>query len=326
MSSAIRIGLLRLADSAPLIIARNLGIFEKHGLDAELIVSPSWANIADGLVWNGLDAALVFPPLAIMTALGHRGREIGLHRGIPISRGGNTVVLRGQHLPPFLGTDDVTKHRNFESWRTGLSRRPKLAVVHLYSTHFLILMDFLKSLHAHPEQDVEIVIMPPDRMIDALAAAEIDGFCAGPPWGTEADLHGLGSIVAGSANIHTGHLEKTLVTTQRWGQSAPALTQALQAAIGEATRFCMNPSNSAEIVRQLSSPLANGGLALPREATEKIMPDQHNLNAMQFDFSASDVDLSISWMIRAMQAQGWLTPANMKRLYELGWLTPAPIS
>ncbi|OAG73832.1 nitrate ABC transporter [Gluconobacter japonicus] len=326
MSSAIRIGLLRLADSAPLIIARNLGIFEKHGLDAELIVSPSWANVADGLVWNGLDAALIFPPLAIMTALGHRGREINLGPGIPVSRGGNTVVLRGQLIPSFLDTDDITRHRLFGSWRTGLSHRPKLAVVHLYSTHFLILMDFLRSVKVDTEQDVEIVIMPPDRMIDALADGEIDGFCAGPPWGTEADLRGLGSIVAGSANIHPGHLEKTVVTTQRWEQNSPKLLQALQAAIGEATRFCINPSNSAEVVRQLSSSPANGGLSLPSKATEQIMPGQNNPNAMQFDFSTLDADLSINWMVQAMQAQSWLTPTNMKRLYELGWLTPAPIS
>ena len=326
MSSIIRIGLLRLADSAPLIIARNLGIFEGHGLNAELIVSPSWANIADGLVWNGLDAALIFPPLAIMTALGHRGREIDLGPGIPVSRGGNTVVLRGQHIPSFTDTDDITRHQNFEIWRTGLRRRPKLAVVHLYSTHFLILMDFLKRVRANPEQDVEIVIMPPDRMIDALADEEIDGFCAGPPWGMEADLRGLGSIVAGSANIHTGHLEKTLVTTQRWSQSSPALSQDLHAAIGEATRFCMNPRNSAEVARQLSSSIANGGLSLPSEATEQIMPCQNNPHAMQFDFSTLNADLSINWMVQAMQAQSWLTPANMKRLYGLGWLKPAPIS
>lgn len=326
MSSAIRIGLLRLADSAPLIVARNLGIFERHGLDAELIISPSWANIADGLVWNGLDAALIFPPLAIMTALGHRGREINLGPGIPVSHGGNTIVLRGQHIPSFIGMDDMTKHRNFESWRTSLNRRPKLAVVHLYSTHFLILMDFFKSVRANPEQDVEIIIMPPDRMIDALASQEIDGFCAGPPWGTEADLRGLGSIVAGSANIHAGHLEKTLVTTQRWNQSSPGLSQALKSAISEATRFCMNPRNSAEVVRQLSIPLAKGGLALPSEATAQIMPDQNTSNAMQFGFLALDADLSINWMVEAMKTQCWLNSTNMKRLYELGWLAPAPIS
>lgn len=326
MSSAIRIGLLRLADSAPLIIARNLGIFERHGLDAELIVSPSWANIADGLVWNGLDAALIFPPLAIMTALGHRGREIDLGPGIPVSSGGNTVVLRGQHIPSFTDTDDITKQRNFEIWRAGLRRRPKLAVVHLYSTHFLILMDFLKRVRANPEQDVEIVIMPPDRMIDALADGEIDGFCAGPPWGTEAELRGLGSIVAGSANIHPDHLEKTLVTTQRWEQSSFKLSQALQDAIIEAARFCMNPSNSAEVVRQLSSSVANGGLSLPSEATEQIMPERSNPHAMQFDCSTINDDLSITWMVQAMGAQGWLSPKNMKRLNELGWLTPAPIA
>lgn len=326
MSSAIRIGLLRLADSAPLIIARNLGIFERHGLDAELIVSPSWANVADGLVWNGLDAALIFPPLAIMTALGHRGREINLGPGIPVSRGGNTIVLRGPKVPSFLGGDFTTGQRNFQIWQRILRRRPKLAVVHLYSTHFLILIDFLRSIHADPEHDVEIVIMPPDRMIDALGSQEIDGFCAGPPWGTEADIRGIGFIVTGSISIRPGHLEKTLVTTQRWSQSSPALSQALKRAVGEATHFCMDPNNSAEVVRQLSNSLANGGLALPPEATAQIMPGHKTPNSMQFDFSALDDEFSINWMTQAMQAQCWLTPANMTRLYELGWLTPAPIS
>ncbi|NVN12873.1 ABC transporter substrate-binding protein, partial [Nguyenibacter vanlangensis] len=73
MTQTIRIGLLRLADSAPVLVARNAGLFARHGIDAEIVVAPSWANIADGLAWNGLDAALVFPPLAIMTALGQRG-------------------------------------------------------------------------------------------------------------------------------------------------------------------------------------------------------------------------------------------------------------
>lgn len=326
MSSVIRIGLLRLADSAPLIIARNLGIFERHGLNAELVVSPSWANIADGLVWNGLDAALIFPPLAIMTTLGHRGRTIDLGPGIPVSCGGNTIVLRGQRIPSFLDTTNITRHQNFEIWRNSLKRRPKLAVVHLYSTHFLILMKFLKSVMGDQEQNVEIVVMPPDRMIDALADEEIDGFCAGPPWGTEADLRGLGSIVAGSANIHPNHLEKTLITTQRWEQDSLKRSQALKAVIRETKRFCMESRNSAEVVRQLASSIAHGGLSLPSKATEQIMPDQSNPNAMQFDCSTTGVDSSIAWMVEAMGAQGWLNPTNMKRLYELGWLTPAHIA
>ncbi|KXV70253.1 nitrate ABC transporter ATP-binding protein, partial [Acetobacter malorum] len=260
MSISCRIGLLQLADSAPVLVARSMGIFTRHGVDVEAVVVPSWANIADGLVWNGLDGALMFPPLAIMTALGQRGRAIGLRPGFPVSRGGNTIVLRGQKVDHTQWAAHADKRRAFDNWKNALGRKPRLGVVHLYSTHYLILSHFLKNLSVCRDTETEIVIMPPARMIQALAAGEIDGFCAGPPWGADAQLKDLAFIVAGSASIAPGHLEKMLVLKELWKNEHPDSSPRLHAALTEAIALCNDPAHAAEITQLLSRPLNANGL------------------------------------------------------------------
>ncbi|PYD77285.1 nitrate ABC transporter ATP-binding protein, partial [Komagataeibacter oboediens] len=134
MNTPLRIGVLKLADSAPVIMGRHQGIFARHGLETEIVVSPSWANIADGLAWNRLDAAVIFAPLAMMTALGRRGHDTGLRPLGRISRSGNTIMLRGAN--PVEGTWNAGRQgrQAFDRWSTAIGRKPRIAVVHMYST------------------------------------------------------------------------------------------------------------------------------------------------------------------------------------------------
>ena len=48
--AAIRVGFMRLTDSAPLIMALEGGTFARYGLDVELVREVSWANLRDKLV------------------------------------------------------------------------------------------------------------------------------------------------------------------------------------------------------------------------------------------------------------------------------------
>src|SRR3954465_4170236 len=89
----LRIGFLRLTDSAPAIVAQEFGYFAEEGVDAELFEEPSWANIADKLAYGFLDAAVIVPPLAFAIALGLRGVSQKLIVPCGISLGGNTITL-----------------------------------------------------------------------------------------------------------------------------------------------------------------------------------------------------------------------------------------
>jgi len=89
----LRIGFLRLTDSAPAIVAEEFGYFADEGVDVELLEEPSWANIADKLAYGFLDAAVIVPPLAFAIALGLRGVSQNLIIPCNVSLGGNTVTL-----------------------------------------------------------------------------------------------------------------------------------------------------------------------------------------------------------------------------------------
>ena len=89
----LRIGFLRLTDTAPAIVAQEFGYFAEEGIDADLFEEPSWANIADKLAYGFLDAAVIVPPLAFAIEMGLRGVSQKLIIPCNISLGGNTITL-----------------------------------------------------------------------------------------------------------------------------------------------------------------------------------------------------------------------------------------
>ncbi|MFS3134978.1 ABC transporter substrate-binding protein [Gluconacetobacter sacchari] len=301
MTHALRIGLLRLTDSAPVIIARNHGLFAQHGIAAEIVVSPSWSNIADGLAWRTLDAAVIFPPLAMMTALGRRGHAASLRPLCTLSRGGNTLVLRGTNPLATPWPTGPAGRQAFAQWQRGLGRRPRLAVVHMYSTHLLILRRFLRMIGVDMDSGIELVVMPPADMISALADRAIDGGCVGPSWGTEACLRGLGFLVGGSSTIVPGHLEKLLVVSD----AAAGQADRLKAALGEAVSYCRAPANRHAIAQGLALPPEEGGLALPARATFATLDEKTTPEPVTF-VAEEVTEADFDWITQDMFDLGWI--------------------
>src|SRR5262249_61751356 len=61
-----------------------------------------------------------------------------------------------------------------------------------------------------PAREIDIVIVPPPLMADALASGAIDGYCVGEPWSTAAALQGRGHIATVKAAIWRSSPEKVL--------------------------------------------------------------------------------------------------------------------
>ncbi|MCH4091404.1 ABC transporter substrate-binding protein [Acetobacter sp.] len=325
MKTPIRIGVLQLADSAPVIMAQQQGLFARHGLETDIVVSPSWANIADGLVWKKLDAAVVFCPLAMMTALGRRGHGTLLRPLGTISRGGNTIMLRGANPVETIWHAGSQGRRAFDIWRSGIGRRPRIAVVHSYSTHLLILRRFLKMIDVDMESDIELLVMPPVDMIHALSEKKIDGGCVGPPWGTEAERIGVAFRVGGSSSVFPDHVEKIMVASGELACSEPKM-QAMTRALQEAISFCQQPHHRQGITDALAASLPTGGLALPAEATHAVLPEGSAAEAISFS-SGMLQKHDIEWIIHDMMALGWLENTERQTLMQWsasGALTSAP--
>lgn len=249
----MRIGLLRLTDGAPVVIAHEFGFFADEGIEVELVVEPSWANIADKLVYGFFDAAVIVPPLAFAVQLGLRGAAQPIVIPCTISAGGNTITL-GRSFAQEVGD---------RAARDGLSTIEALAaclrtqgttfgVVHAYSTHNLLLRYWLATAGIEVGRDVKFTVVPPARAVEALTAGQIAGFCAGAPWGEVARRAGAGATIATSHDIWQNAPEKALAVRARWAEERPeALAGALRALL-RAAKFCDDPQNAAYIAALLS--------------------------------------------------------------------------
>lgn len=245
MTETIRLGLLRLCDAAPVILAEREHLFAEAGLHVTLSVEPSWANIADKLSYGLLDGAVMLPPLAMACAAGMRGRQVELAVPMSLSANGNGFTL------------STACHELFA--RDGMAalaarQRLRLAVVHGFSSHDLLLRHWLAGQGVMPDRDVDITVLPPAEMVGSLAAGAIDGFCAGAPWGLVAERAGMGCTAVLSRDIWPGHPEKCLTLQTAFCAADPARAAALVRVLLHAQRLCAEPARHGVLAGLLARP------------------------------------------------------------------------
>src|SRR5690606_20546584 len=103
----------------------------------------------------------------------------------------------------------------------------RLAVVHPHSGHNYELRYWLAACGIDPDRDVEIVIVSPPLMADALGSGRIDGYCVGEPWNTAGVLEAGGHIATVKAAIWKSSPEKVLGVAERWAEANPDALAAL---------------------------------------------------------------------------------------------------
>lgn len=243
----LRIGFLRLTDSAPVIVAHEFGWFAEEGLDTELIAEPSWANIADKLAYGLLDAAVILPPLAFAVELGLRGLSQPLVIPCNISLGGNTVTLARGLAEPVRALAKARGITIVESLAAQLEGRGEplpLGIVHTYSSHNLLLRYWLATAGLQAGREVRLSVVPPARAVEALKSGQIAGFCAGAPWGEIAARTGAGETVATSDDIWRSAPEKAFAVRGRWAEENPESLAGAVRALARAGQFCDAPENA----------------------------------------------------------------------------------
>jgi ABC-type nitrate/sulfonate/bicarbonate transport system substrate-binding protein len=251
----LRIGFLRLTDSAPAIVAEEFGYFAEENVDAELREEPSWANIADKLAYGFLDAAIIVPPLAFAIQLGLRGIRQDLIIPCNISLGGNTVTLArdlAARVRDAASRDNLTSAQALAGAIAGQGQPLALGVVHAYSTHNLLLRYWLATAGLEVGRDVRVSVVSPARAVEALQSGQIAGFCAGAPWGEIAAREGVGATVATSDDIWRNAPEKSFAVRARWAEENPEALAGAIRALARAAQFCDAPENASYIGALLS--------------------------------------------------------------------------
>lgn len=300
----VRIGLLRLTDSAPVVVAQEWGLFEQLGIEAALCVEPSWANIVDKLAYGLLDAAVLLPPLALMANAGGRGAANPVVVPMGLSLGGNAVVLARATAPALAHHGDaLATGRALLDWLRAQPTPLRLAVVHAHSTHNLLLRHWLTRAGGDPDRDIETVVVPPEQVARAMAEGRVAGFCAGAPWGDEAQARGVGRVLLGTSSIWPAHPEKCLAVAASWAAKHPDALTALLRGLLRAGALCSDPRNAPLVVALLA-----GVLGLPG-STRLALPHGEGREHIHFADAAWGARRSdAEWFAGELLRWGWLDP------------------
>jgi ABC-type nitrate/sulfonate/bicarbonate transport system substrate-binding protein len=256
----LRIGYMRLTDSAPLILAREAGLYAEYGLDVELVREVSWANLRDRLALGDIDAAQLLSPLPMLSSWGQGGLRAELLTGLVLSLNGNAITVSTRLWQEIGGLgaqgrpDALAASRNLKQALAAGGQAPTFATVHLCSMHTVQLRLWLQAGGIDPDQDVKVIVLPPEHMSDSLARGIIDGYCVGEPWSTQAVQQGIGAIVATGYQIWNNAPEKVLAVTARWHQHHPGTHLRLRLALMQACAQLADPAVCSQMAAILSRP------------------------------------------------------------------------
>ena len=244
--ATVRIGMVPLTDCAPLAIAHLQGRFRRCGIEVELSLEPSWANIRDKVIYGALDAAHMLHALPLAIHLGLGCRATPMLVPMVLNQNGNAITVSAGLAEAMGGEPSAAALKRVIDFRRSIGAAPlTFAATFPWSSHNYLLRYWLASAGIDPDRDLEIAVVPPPMMAQNLAARHVDGFCAGEPWNQLAVSRGHGRIAALSRDIRRSHPEKVLGVTRAWAERHPNTLRALVAAILGAARWLDEPANRA---------------------------------------------------------------------------------
>lgn len=249
-SSPVRLGFVPLSDCAPIAVAKELGIFERYGLNVILSRELGWASVRDKMFYGDLDGAQSISGIAF--ALGMGFSELRCEVAVPLilNLHGNAITISSTITPADIGKGERLQSYIANSWKK--DRPFTLAATHRFSSHHILLHNWLRRHGLSSPSDVEIVFLPPPLMPRHLKAGHIDGFCVGEPWNSESIMAGTGWCPATSADLSHGHPEKVLLVSGRFLQERKDESIALVAALLDACKICQDSTFRNDLISILA--------------------------------------------------------------------------
>lgn len=258
------LGFIPLTDCAPLAVAYEKGFFERHGLRVTLNREASWASIRDKTMLGLFDAAHMLYPMPIALTLGVGGVQCPMVTGICLNLGGNAITVSNTLHSEMSGVaknlmnDRVSSAKALK--KTILARQQsgkgklRFGVVFPTSTHHYELRFWMASAGIDPDNDVQIMVVPPPKMPNALRHGKIDGYCVGEPWNSFTVERGWGKTLITKQGLWNNGPEKVLGTTLKWSREHPNTHLAMVRAILEACAWADREVNREELISIIAQP------------------------------------------------------------------------
>jgi len=254
-----KLGFIALTDSAPLIIAKEKGLFAKYGMpDVEVLKQASWAvtrdNLELGSAGGGIDGAHILTPMPYLMSAGtitKGNQKVPMNILARLNVNGQGICLANTYKDLKIGTDSSPLKEAFAKAKAEKGEI-KAAVTFPGGTHDLWMRYWLAAGGIDPDKDISTIVVPPPQMVANIKVNNMEAFCVGEPWPAQTVNQGLGYNAMTTGELWKDHPEKAFAMRADWVEQHPKAAKALLMAVQEAQIWCDDPANKEEMCQIVS--------------------------------------------------------------------------
>jgi nitrate/nitrite transport system substrate-binding protein len=249
-----KLGYIALTDAAPLIIAKERGLFAKHGVpDVDVARQASWGATRDNIVLggaaNGIDGAHILRPMVHTISGGvvtQNNVPTPLYNLLQLNEDMQGISVSNEYRDLNVRADASPLKQAFQRKR---ARGGELTAAMTFpgGTHDLWIRYWLAAGGIDPDNDIRVIVVPPPQMVANMRVGNMDVFCVGEPWNEQLVNQGIGYTAVTTGEFWFSHPEKVLGMRADWVDRHPRATQAILMAVMEAQQWCDAMANKQEL-------------------------------------------------------------------------------
>ncbi|WP_310560014.1 CmpA/NrtA family ABC transporter substrate-binding protein [Flavobacterium sp.] len=273
----VKLGFIPLTDCSPIVMAKELGLFKKYGVEVIVTKESSWANVRDKILTGELDGAhcLYSMPFSVYTGVGGKaGSEMKIAMMLNVN--GQAITLSNDFCGK-VGFKQMNKVTPVVAAKLKAEKEVTFAMTFPGGTHDLWLRNWM-SVAGLNQKAVKIITIPPPQMVANMKVGNMDGYCVGEPWGGVAVKQGIGFTQVATQDIWKDHPEKALVVNKDFSAKHKADLVKVMKAVMEACKWLDVPGNrkkAASIIGK--APYVNA----PAEVIENRLMGNYDLGCNQ---------------------------------------------
>lgn len=253
-----KLGFIALTDSAPLIIAKEKGLFEKYGMpDVEVTKQASWGATRDNLVLGsgggGIDGAHILTPIPYLMTTGKvtDGKPLPMYILARLNVNGQGISLANTYKDLNVSLDSTPLKEAFAKQKAS-GKDVKVAVTFPGGTHDMWMRYWLAAGGIDPDKDLSTIVVPPPQMVANLKVNAMEAFCVGEPWPLQTVNQSIGYNALTTGELWRDHPEKAFAMRADWVDQNPKAAKALTMAVQEAQIWCDQAENKEEMCNILA--------------------------------------------------------------------------
>src|SRR5258706_8565549 len=247
------LGFIALTDAAPLFVAKEKGIFAKHGMpDVEVQKQASWGTTRDNLVLgsegNGIDGAHILTPMPYLISSGkvtQNNQPTPMYILARLNLNGQCISVAKEYSDIKVGVDTAPFKAALDK-KKAAGKSIKAAMTFPGGTHDLWIRYWLAAGGIDPDKDIETIVVPPPQMVANMKFGTMDCFCVCEPWNLQLIHQEIGYTALTTGELWDKHPEKSFAMRASFVDKYPKAAKALLMAVMEAQQWCEKMENREE--------------------------------------------------------------------------------